>query len=55
MKHNTSIAVNADTIAALREIAASLGYIADRGVLRGQGSVSGLMDAIARGEVSVSK
>ena len=38
---------------AWRELAKHLGYVADRGVWTGEGSISGLFDAIASGALVV--
>jgi hypothetical protein len=44
-----------DDLPALKKIAASLGYIQTRGKDKGDGSIRALLEAIARGEIIVTR
>jgi len=49
-----SLSVREETVTALRELAASLGYVARHGRTKGQGNISALLDAIEDGAVMLA-
>ena len=47
--------LSAGSMAKLRKLAEELGYIAERGAASGLGNVSAMVDAIAKGEVTMNR
>jgi hypothetical protein len=54
-RQRTTIELNPGDKEALQNLARHLGYIQKGGIEKGQGSISALMQAIARGELTVTK
>lgn len=52
-KETSSIQLNRGDLVKLQQIAARLGYISTRGPATGQGSLSRLLQAIAKGEIVI--
>jgi len=50
-----SLSVREETVTALRELAASMGYVARHGRTKGQGNISALLDAIQDGAVMLAR
>ena len=55
MANTTLYGLTAEHVAKLQELARQLGYVAERGAGRGQGSASALIRAIAEGELMLTK
>jgi hypothetical protein len=54
-RKRTTIELNPGDKESLQNLARHLGYIQKGGIEKGQGSLSALMQAIARGEIEITK
>lgn len=54
-KRKTTIWTTLQAVKILQQLAFSLGYIQDRGPAKGQGSISAMIEALAQGQLEVSR
>lgn len=55
MKRKLTLWTTLEAIKLLQQLALSLGYIQDRGPAKGQGSISGMIEAMAQGQLEISR
>ena len=55
MRRKLTLWTTLQTVTTLRQLALSLGYIQDRGPAKGQGSISGMIEALAQNQLEIRR
>lgn len=56
MRHKLTLEISSqEGVKILQQVALSLGYIQKRGGAKGQGSISGMVEALAQGQLEIRK